>query len=268
MTSIDKGYDAREPLRVASFTINDFHAKRRWLSVPEIFIYSSNIGSAKMALDLGTQRHKAFLHKLGLLNRVETEFGPTAAPIVPANWGKLNTMTIAFGHGLSVTPLHFASSAAALVNGGYEIKPTFLARSREEFQKDAKRVVKLQTSDLMRYLLRLNVQQGSGRRADVAGYRVGGKTGTAEKVVNGRYSSSARLNSFFAVFPMDAPEYLVLVTLDEPKGVEETGGKATAGLNAAPTAGRIIERIGPMLNVTPVFDRGGRAFDEHVRASY
>lgn len=268
VTSIDKGYDAREPLRVASFMINDFHAKRRWLSVPEIFIYSSNIGSAKMALDLGTQRHKAFLHKLGLLNRVETEFGPTAAPIVPANWGKLNTMTIAFGHGLSVTPLHFASSAAALVNGGYKIKPTFLARSREEFQKDAKRVVKLQTSDLMRYLLRLNVQQGSGRRADVAGYRVGGKTGTAEKVVNGRYSSSARLNSFFVVFPMDAPEYLVLVTLDEPKGVEETGGKATAGLNAAPTAGRIIERIGPMLNVTPVFDRGGRAFDEHVRASY
>lgn len=268
VTSIDKGYDARQPLKVASFTINDFHAKKRWLSVPEIFIYSSNIGSAKMALDLGTKRHKAFLRKLGLLDRVETEFGPSAAPIVPANWGKLNTMTIAFGHGLSVTPLHFASGAAALLNGGYKVKPTFLAKTRDDVQDDPKRVVKLQTSDLMRYLMRLNVQQGSGKRADVAGYRVGGKTGTAEKVVNGKYSSSKRLNSFLAAFPMDAPEYLVLVTIDEPQGVEETGGKATAGLNAAPTAGRIIERIGPMLNVTPVFDRGKRAFDEQVKASY
>lgn len=268
VTSIDKGYDARQPLKVASFTINDFHAKKRWLSVPEIFIYSSNIGSAKMALDLGTKRHEAFLRKMGLLDRVETEFGPTAAPIVPAHWSKLNTMTIAFGHGLSVTPLHFASSAAALVNGGYKVKPTFLATSREDAQGEAKRVVKLQTSDLMRYLLRLNVQQGSGKRADVAGYRVGGKTGTAEKVVNGRYSRWKLLNSFLAAFPMDAPEYLVLVTLDEPQGVEETGGKATAGLNAAPTAGRIIERIGPMLNVTPVFDRGERVFDEQVKASY
>lgn len=268
VTSIDKGYDARQPLKVASFTINDFHAKKRWLSVPEIFIYSSNIGSAKMALDLGKTRHQSFLRKLGLLDRVETEFGSSAAPIVPANWSKLNTMTIAFGHGLSVTPLHFASAAAALLNGGYKVKPTFLAKSRDDAQDDPKRVVKLQTSDLMRYLMRLNVQQGSGKRADVAGYRVGGKTGTAEKVVNGRYSSSKRLNSFLAAFPMDAPEYLVLVTLDEPQGVEETGGKATAGLNAAPTAGRIIERIGPMLNVTPVFDRGERAFDEQVKASY
>lgn len=268
VTSIDKGYDAREPLKVASFTINDFHAKKRWLSVPEIFIYSSNIGSAKMALDLGTKRHQAFLRKAGLLDRVETEFGVTAAPIVPANWSKLNTMTVAFGHGLSVTPLQFASGAAALVNGGYKVEPTFLARSRGGVTEDAKRVVKLQTSDLMRYLLRLNVQQGSGKRADVPGFRVGGKTGTAEKVVNGRYSKTARLNSFLAVFPMDAPEYLVFLTLDEPQGVEETGGQATSGRNAAPTAGRIIERIGPMLNVTPVFDRKERPFDEHVRASY
>jgi len=268
VTSMDKGYDAREPIKVASFTINDFHAKKRWLSVPEIFIYSSNIGSAKMALDLGTKRHQAFLRRLGLLDRAETELGPAAAPIVPTNWSKLNTMTIAFGHGLSVTPLQFASGAAALVNGGYKVAPTFLARSRDGAGDDAQRVVKLQTSDLMRYLLRLNVRQGSGKRADVPGYRVGGKTGTAEKVVNGRYSSSARLNSFLAVFPMDAPEYLVFVTLDEPQGVEETQGMATAGVNAAPTAGRIIERIGPMLNVTPVLDRGERTFDEHVRASY
>lgn len=268
VTSLDKGYDAREPLKVASFTINDFHAKRRWLSVPEIFIYSSNIGSAKMALDLGPERHKAFLGKLGLLDRMNTEVGLSAAPIVPKKWSRLNTMTISYGHGLSVTPLQLASGAATLVNGGYKVNPTFLARSREEAQKQSERVVKLQTSDLMRYLLRLNVQQGSGRRADTHGYRVGGKTGTAEKVVNGQYSRTKLLTSFLGVFPMDAPEYVVLVVLDEPQRVEETGDQATAGVNAAPTVGRIVERIGPMLSVTPVLNEVGRSFDEHVTASY
>lgn len=268
VTSLDKGYDATHPLRVASFTINDFHAKRRWLSVPEIFIYSSNIGSAKMALDMGRKRHKEFLARLGLLGRMETEMGPTALPIVPKNWTRLNTITIAFGHGVSVTPLQLASAAATLVNGGHKIAPTFLARSREEARIQSKRVIKLQTSDLMRYLLRLNVQKGSGRRADIAGYRVGGKTGTAEKVVNGRYSRTAVMTSFLGMFPMDAPEYLVLVVLDEPQRVAETNGQATAGLNAAPTAGRIVERIGPMLGVTPVLERKRKQFDEHVRASY
>ena len=268
VTSLDKGYDARKPLKVASFTINDFHAKRRWLSVPEIFIYSSNIGSAKMALDLGPKRHKAFLEKLGLLKRMNTEAGLSAAPIVPKKWGRLNTMTIAYGHGLSVTPLQLASGAATLVNGGYKVNPTFLVRSRKDAQEQSERVVKLQTSDLMRYLLRLNVQQGSGKQADTAGYRVGGKTGTAEKVVNGQYSRTKLLTSFIGVFPMDAPEYVVLVLLDEPQRVKKTGGRATAGVNAAPTVGRIVERIGPMLSVTPALNEGGRSFDEHVSASY
>ncbi len=268
VTSLDKGYDARKPLKVASFTINDFHAKRRWLSVPEIFIYSSNIGAAKMALDLGPKRHKAFLAKLGLLERMNTEAGLSAAPIVPKKWGRLNTMTISYGHGLSVTPLQLASGAATLVNGGYKVNTTFLARSRKDAQDQSERVLKLQTSDLMRYLLRLNVQQGSGKRADTAGYRVGGKTGTAEKVVNGQYSRTKLLTSFLGVFPMDAPEYVVLVLLDEPQRVEKTGRSATAGVNAAPTVGRIIERIGPMLSVTPVLNEGGLSFDEHVSASY
>ena len=269
VTSLDKGYDARFPLKVASFTINDFHAKRRWLSVPEIFIYSSNIGAAKMALDMGVARHKGFLKKLGLLDRMDTDFGSTAAPIVPKPWRPVNTMTVSFGHGLSVTPMQLAGAAAALVNGGFKVTPSFLARSREEAQGDAKRVLKLQTSDLMRYLFRLNVQQGSGKRANTAGYRVGGKTGTAEKVVKGHYSRTALLTSFLGVFPMDAPEYLVLVVLDEPQRVKVTGGSATAGVNAAPTVGRIIERIGPMLSVVPVLDRGlDNARQKSVPASY
>ena len=177
-------------------------------------------------------------------------------------------MTISYGHGLSVTPLQLASGAATLVNGGYKVNPTFLVRSRKDAQEQSERVVKLQTSDLMRYLLRLNLQQGSGKQADTAGYRVGGKTGTAEKVVNGQYSRTKLLTSFIGVFPMDAPEYVVLVLLDEPQRVKKTGGRATAGVNAAPTVGRIVERIGPMLSVTPALNEGGRSFDEHVSASY
>lgn len=267
VTSMEKGYDATEPIRVGSHSIGDFHAKKRWLSTPEIFIYSSNIGSAKMALDVGVRRHREFLSRLGLLGRMRTELGETAAPIVPASWKRINTMTIAFGHGLSVTPLQFAAAAAALVNGGYRIEPTFLFRTREEARVRAERVISAQTSELMRYLFRLNVKRGSGKRANVEGYRVGGKTGTAEKVVRGRYSRNALLNSFISAFPMDDPQYVLLVMLDEPKGTKETGGRATAGVNAAAATGRIVERIAPILGVVPQLDRKP-AFDEAVSASY
>lgn len=267
VVSLEDGYDARAPIRVASFTIDDFHGKRRWLSVPEIFIYSSNIGSAKMALDVGPERHKAFLDRLGMLERVSTELGESAAPIVPRQWQRLSTMTIGFGHGISVTPLHLAKAAATLVNGGYAITPTFLRRTREESRVRAERVLKPRTSEQIRHLLRLNVTRGTARRADAEGYRVGGKTGTAEKVVNGRYSRTALLTSLLGVFPADAPQYLVLVLLDEPQRVAETNGYATAGVNAAPTTKRIIARIGPMLGIMPKFEsrpvRRG-----HVTASY
>ncbi|MGE3627548.1 MAG: peptidoglycan D,D-transpeptidase FtsI family protein, partial [Hyphomicrobiales bacterium] len=265
--TLDKTYDATQPIQVSSFTINDFHAKKRVLTVPEVFIYSSNIGSAKMAMDMGAERHKAFLARMGLLKPIRTEIGETASPIVPQNWRSLNSMTTAFGHGVSVTPLQFTAAAAALVNGGFMVEPTFLKRSRGEARLRAERVVSQRTSDQVRYLMRLNVTNGSGRRAEAEGYRVGGKTGTAEKVVNGRYSKSARLNSFLATFPVDAPEYVVFVMLDEPQAVEETGGEATAGLNAAPTVRRIIERSAPLLGVLPE-NRRKTVFDEPVTASY
>ncbi|MGI9383239.1 MAG: peptidoglycan D,D-transpeptidase FtsI family protein [Methyloligellaceae bacterium] len=267
VASLEDGYDASAPIRVASFTIDDFHGKRRWLSVPEIFIYSSNIGSAKMALDVGAARHKAFLGRLGMLSRVSTELGDGAAPIVPRKWQRLSTMTIGFGHGISVTPLHLARATATLVNGGYAITPTFLRRTREESRVRAERVLKPRTSEQIRHLLRLNVTRGTARRADAEGYRVGGKTGTAEKVVNGRYSRTALLTSLLGVFPADAPQYVVLVVLDEPQRVAETNGYATAGVNAAPTTKRIIERIGPMLGVMPRFERSPTPRG-HVTASY
>lgn len=242
--------DASRPIRVGRFTINDFHGKHRVLSVPEAFIYSSNIASARMALKVGGERQQAFLKKLGFMEKVQTDLPEVAMPIVPKKWSDLTTMTVAFGHGIAVTPLQVAVADAALVNGGRLIPPTFLARTRDEANKLATQVVSQRTSDELRHLFRLNVEKGSGRRAEVEGYRVGGKTGTAEKVENGRYSASKRLNSFLAAFPIDDPKYVVLVVLDEPKS-EKPGAGATAGLNAAPTISAIIRRSAALLGVEP-----------------
>lgn len=268
LASLRSSYDASSPIHYASFTISDFHGKNRRLSVPEVFIYSSNVGAAKMALHMGVERHKAFLKKLGLMSPVPTELGESAIPIVPAHWQKLNTMTIAFGHGLSVTPLQVAAASLPLVNGGIAVTPTFLPRSREEGVRGGQRVLKSQTSAAMLKMMRLNVLKGTGKRAEAEGYRVGGKTGTAEKVVGGRYSTSALLTSFLAAFPTDAPEYFVLVMLDEPQRVAASNNHATAGVNAAPTTARIVERIAPILGVAPRLEQDQRKFDAKVLASY
>jgi cell division protein FtsI (penicillin-binding protein 3) len=268
LASLHSVYDASSPIHYASFTIEDFHGQKRPLTVPEVFIYSSNIGAAKMALQMGVDRHRAFLKKLGLTSRISTELGESAAPIIPTHWQKLNTMTIAFGHGMSVTPLQLAAATLPLVNGGIAVAPTFLPRSREEGYGAGTRVLKRQTSAAMLKLMRLNVLKGTGKRANAEGYRVGGKTGTAEKVVGRHYSTSALLTSFLATFPTDAPEYVVLVMLDEPQRVAASSNQATAGTNAAPTASKIIERIAPILGVAPRLEEDQRKFDAKVLASY
>jgi len=252
--TLNSSFDARMPLRYGRFAIHDYHAQRRVLTLPEIFTYSSNIGTARIALALGVEHHKAFLKKMGQLDRLRTELPESAEPLVPKRWGELNTVTIAFGHGLSVAPLQAVAAINALVNGGKLIPPTFLRRTEEEASKLAKQVIKPETSEKMRYLMRLNAEKGSARKADIAGYYVGGKTGTSEKVVNGRYSKTKLLNSFTAVFPSDKPRFLVLIMLDEPQAVEGTHGYATSGWNAAPTAGAVITRIAPLLGVQPRFD--------------
>ena len=268
LASLNTTYDASGPIHYASFTISDFHGKGRPLTVPEVFIYSSNIGSAKMALHMGVTRHRAFLERLGLLSPVTTELGPSAAPIVPKHWKKLNTMTIAFGHGLSVTPLQLAAATLPLVNGGIGVTPTFLPRSAEDAMSTSPRVLKAETSAAMLKLMRMNVVKGTGKRAEAEGYRVGGKTGTAEKVVGGRYSTSALLTNFLAAFPTDDPRYLVLVMLDEPQRVAASNNHATAGVNAAPTVSKIVARIGPILGVPPRLDEAARRFDAKVSATY
>ncbi len=252
--TLDSKFDARGDLHYGKFTIHDYHAQHRILSVPEIFTYSSNIGSARMALSLGVDYHKAFLKKLGQLDRLRTELPESAEPLVPKHWGELNTVTIAFGQGLSVAPLQAVMGIAALVNGGRLIPPTFLKRDQAAAERLATRVIKPETSDKMRYLLRLNVEKGTATRANVAGYYVGGKTGTSEKVVGGRYSKTKVLTSFTAIMPADKPQYLLLIMIDEPQGLAETHGFATSGWNAVPVGAKVIERVAPLLDIPPRFD--------------
>ena len=262
--TLNSRFDARKPLKIGRFSIKDFHGKKRILSVPEIFIYSSNIGTAKMAEEVGIPGHQEFLTRIGLLSKMEgLELPEIAKPTQPKKWKRVNSITISFGHGMSTTPLQTAVAAAALVNGGKLIQPTLFPRSEEQASGVAKQVLKPSTADSMRYLMRLNVLKGSGRRAEVPGFLVGGKTGTAEKVVNGRYSNNKKFNAFLSAFPVDNPQYVVLVILDEPK--PEKGQRyATAGMNAAPTVAKIIKRSAPILGVTPDF----RVRDTAILSSY
>lgn len=255
--TLESRFDASRPIRIGRQTIRDFHGKGRVLSVPEVFIYSSNIGSAREAEAVGIQGHREFLHRLGVLERMQTELPEVAKPTEPKVWKQVHSITIAFGHGVSTTPLQTAVGCAALMSG-YLMNPTFLPRTAEEAMSDAKRVVTDYTVAGMRYLYRLNAEKGSGKRAEVPGYRVGGKTGTAEKVVGGRYSKDKRFNAFVAAFPMDDPQYIVLSIIDEPKP-EKPGMGATAGSNAAPIVANIIRRSAPMLGVKPDFGQKDQA---------
>ncbi|MBM3513254.1 MAG: penicillin-binding protein 2 [Alphaproteobacteria bacterium] len=245
-------YDATEPIKIGRFTIQDFHAQNRWMDVPDVLIHSSNIGAAKIALQAGTEAQKAFLRKIGLLTPLALELPEVGTPQYPRTWREINTITIAYGHGISVTPVHVASAVSALVNGGTLHAPTIVRRDTGD-EVAARPVISKRTSDAIRALMRMIVIEGSGKQADVAGYLVGGKTGSAEKVTRrGGYAENSRRTSFVAAFPITAPRYVVLVVLDEPRAIKETYGFATAGWNAAPTAGAIIAKISPMLGVFPI----------------
>ncbi|HXQ08445.1 MAG TPA: penicillin-binding protein 2 [Bradyrhizobium sp.] len=247
-------YDARGALHYGKFAIHDTHPEGRAISLSEVFTFSSNVGAARIALAQGVETHKAFLRKMGQLDRLRTELPESASPIVPKRWSELNTITIAFGHGIAVAPLQAVMGINAVMNGGYLIPPTFMKRSEEEARALAKKVLKSETSEKMRYLMRLNAEIGTAKQADVKGYYIGGKTGTAEKVVNGHYSKKQVLNSFTAIIPADNPQFQVLVMLDEPKALPETHGFITSGWNAVPTGGKVIARIAPLLGIEPRFD--------------
>ena len=252
--NLKSGFDASRPIRIARFTIRDFHGKKRWLSVPEIFMYSSNIGAAKMAVAVGGDRQRAFLSRLGLLSRSPIELAEIGEPLTPRRWSAINTMTIAFGHGLAVSPIHVIGGVTAVVNGGILYPPTILRREAGAPSR-GERVMSAHTSDRMRRLMRLVVDRGTGKKARAVGYLVGGKTGTAEKAGRRRYRSKALISSFVGAFPMHAPRFVVLALLDEAHGTRDTLGYATGGWVAAPAVGRVIKRLASIYGISPVDEK-------------
>ena len=243
--------DARDSLRYGRFTIHDFHATHRVLSVPEVFTHSSNIGTARMALMVGVQGHQAFLKKMGQLDRLRTELPESAEPLWPKHWSELNTITIAFGQGINVAPLQAMMAVAALANGGHMMIPTFLPRDEDAAMAASHRVVSDQTSESMRYLMRSNATHGSASFANVDGYYVGGKTGTADKIFHGHYSDNQVFTTFMAISPANKPKYLYMVIYDQPQAAPGDGGYHTAAYNAGRVTGALIRRVEPLEDRPP-----------------
>jgi cell division protein FtsI (penicillin-binding protein 3) len=244
-------YDASHDIHIGRFTIGDYHGKHRVLSVPEILMYSSNIGAAKMAVAAGGQRQREFLARLGLLKPPRIEIAEVARPHFPAKWREVNVMTIAFGHGISVTPIGFACAAAALVNGGV-LRPATLVKLPPGHVPEGQQVISAKTSEQMRKLMRLVVEHGTGTMAAAPGYLVGGKTGTADKVSGRHYAERKLLSSFVGVFPINDPKYLILTMVDEPHPNKQSHGYATAGWTVAPATSRIVQRMAPLVGIEPV----------------
>ena len=256
--NMQQKYDATRPIHIAGFTIHDDPGDElfRWATVPDIFIHSSNIGTARMAAEIGGERQRDYLGRLGFFKPVDVELFERARPLFPpvSNWGEVAVMTVGFGHGVAVSPLHLATAYAALVNGGI-LHPATMLKVAAGATVPGRRVFSEATSDKMRALLRLVVTNGTGRKANTPGYRVGGKTGTGEKSKSGRYVKHALVSTFAAAFPMDAPRFVVLAMLDEPHGTSDTGGRATAGMVAAPIVGKVVARIAPVLGIAPDMTR-------------
>ena len=250
--SFGQMYNCPQQLHVAGRTINDTHPFGRACSVAEIMKESSNIGTAQIADQVGPTRQKEFLRKMGFLDKVNIELKERGRTLTPGkNWNQIETMTVGYGHGIAVTPLHLATGYATLFNGGVYRPATLLKVDRSHAAGKSHRVFSEATSYKMRSLLRLVVMKGTGRKADAPGYRIGGKTGTAQKIIGGHYSNSVNVTSFAGVFPMDEPRYVIVVMLDEPKATPETFGFTTAGWNVAPVVSRTVSRIAPMLGVRP-----------------
>lgn len=244
-------FDATQPISFGRFKINDSHPEHRWLTLPEVFMLSSNIGTVKIVEKMGPKKQQEYFRQLGFFEPVNIELPERGAPMFPSQWQELTMMTTSFGHGIAVSPLHVVRATAALVNGGRLPELTLLKTSADAMPK-GKQVVKSETSQAMRMLMRQVVVEGTGKSSEVKGYFIGGKTGTAEKTTSGGYDKKALLTSFVASFPMQNPQYVTLVMFDEPQPTKKTYGFATAGWNAAPMTALLVERIAPLLGVMPL----------------
>jgi len=248
-------FDVRKSIKMNGYTISDFHSKHRPLSVPEVFIYSSNVGAAKMAELLGNDGMQGFFRSMGFMDKALLEIPELGRPIYPSPWRDINTLTTSFGHGIAVSPLHLIRAASGLVNGGIMPRSTLIKVKDDgkdfDYDIEKNRVIKEETSEKIRKLLELVVAGGTGKKAYVAGYNVGGKTGTAEKNINGKYEKNVLFSSFLGVFPIDNPRYAVLAILDEPHGIKSTHNYATGGWTAAPVVSKVIEHMGALYQIPP-----------------
>ncbi len=247
--SMNTTFDARFPLKRGRFTISDFHPEKRPLTVPEVFMVSSNIGTALMGEEVGTASMKKLYSDLGLMKKADFEIDELGKPIIPNPWRDINTLTASYGHGIAVSPLQLVSAASSIVNGGYLVKPTIIAKNGHDRNKLDTRVVSTETSLKMRQLLRLVVTDGTAKKANVHGYMVGGKTGTSDKNFNGRYARDKRISSFVGFFPINDPKYAVFIMVDEPHPNKTSYGYATAGWVSAPAVARVISSMGPIINM-------------------
>ena len=250
VTDMGRRFDATAPIQVGRFRIRDDHATKRWLNIPEILIHSSNIGTARVADLIGQQRLERTFRRLGFDTPPDIELKEKGSSLWPKYWARTTTMTVAYGHGIAVTPLHLASAYATLVNGGIW-RPATLLKVAPGHAAEGRRVFSQATSDRMRQLLRLIVTDGTGKKAEAPGYRVGGKTGTAEVPQAGGYSRNRNVSTFASAFPMDAPRYVVLMMIDSAERVEANSFQTTAAYTAAPVVSRVIQRTGAMLGVEP-----------------
>ena len=250
ITSFSKMYNAGAPIAIGRFQISDYKGKNRPLNVAEVIAYSSNIGTARIADEMGVERLKASFQKLGFDTAPHLELGEKAKPLWPREWSRATLLTGSFGHGVAITPLHLATAYAALVNGGIW-RPSTLMKIEGARVPEGRRVFQEETSRRVRQLLRLNVLRGGGGKGEALGYRVGGKTGTAEKTGSGGYSKKVNVSTFAAAFPMDEPRYVVIAMLDAPKATADTFGYTTAGWVSAPIVSKVIARTGSLLGVIP-----------------
>jgi len=256
VTSMARRFDATKPLQVGRFTIHDDRGdeQRRWLNIPETLIYSSNIATARIADLIGEQGMKDIFHKLHFDSKPDIQLKEKGSPLWPKYWARTTTMTTAYGHGIAITPLQLANAYATLANGGIW-RPTTLLKVEPGHAAAGERVISQATSDRMRQLLRLVVLKGTGRKGNAPGYRVGGKTGTAEVADAGGYNHHRNVSTFAAVFPIDRPRYVVVTMLDAPIGNAQSYGLTTAAWTVVPVANRVIQRIGPLLGVLPDMNR-------------
>ncbi|WP_417598680.1 peptidoglycan D,D-transpeptidase FtsI family protein [Pararhodobacter oceanensis] len=246
--------DTRGPLRMAGFSIRDYRNYGAELPVSEVFVHSSNIGTARLAQMIGIDRQQDFLRRFGFLGPLDLEVTEArrALPQFPERWGELSAMTISYGHGLSTTPVHLAAGYAALVNGGRRVVPTLLRRPEVQ---PVEQLVTPETSRQMRAMMHAVVERGTARMAQVEGYAVGGKTGSADKPnPQGRYYDDRVIATFAGAFPMTDPRYVIVVTLDEPSETSGEQARRTAGWTVVPVAAEMVRRIAPMMGMRPQSD--------------